>query len=359
MIVRQKKLKNEKQSRIAFFKALEGIRNDFTWKDCLHPLASSEECSTKVIGAHTVRRSADLKKIAEEGHVYKLSTSPVNLFNNNGKVWPELVGIKEASTFFGFCQKHDTETFKSLEAHEFIGSPKQCFLLAYRPLLKEIYLKKSSIKSVKTIRNSFQSLPQASSPFIQHFLDTLVKGHKSALIDLERLRTYYDECHITNNFNSMRSVIFYFKNPTNFVCSGIRQPEQDFNGNLLQNLASTHLHLDMITLSIICINDISAAVFAWHQVNDKSCVKFISSLLHQPLEKIPIYIFNFSIESFENHFLRPSWWDQLSNSRKNSIIGKMGKNTLLELLHRSNENYECIDLKHWNLSNIKYVNFSV
>ena len=49
------------------------------------------------------------------------------------KVGAPLIGINDASTFWGFCQGHDSSTFAPLETRSFGPTDEQVFLLAFPP----------------------------------------------------------------------------------------------------------------------------------------------------------------------------------------------------------------------------------
>src|SRR5437016_11798851 len=93
-------------------------------KYCSHPGASSRSCRGQIVHAHLISRSDVLSKIARDGHVY----APIrNFFKlmDKGQFFYELKGIKEVTTFTGFCEFHDSSTFRPLEAEPLIGTPEQ------------------------------------------------------------------------------------------------------------------------------------------------------------------------------------------------------------------------------------------
>jgi hypothetical protein len=108
---------------------------------CFHPNASSANCSGKIIKAHTVQRNGGLSQIAKDGHVYTAANDISSVIQNQGEITLKLTGLKTATTFTGFCNRHDTEIFKPIETVPFNPSSEHAFLLAYRVLCKELYAK--------------------------------------------------------------------------------------------------------------------------------------------------------------------------------------------------------------------------
>src|SRR4051812_45091358 len=69
---------------------------------CLHPLASKQHCSGKIIDAHTIQRSASLSVLVDERRHVK--TFYQKEPQANGVDYPIDIGWHDASTFTGFCE---------------------------------------------------------------------------------------------------------------------------------------------------------------------------------------------------------------------------------------------------------------
>src|SRR5438105_4572406 len=94
-----------------FQNLLQRLRREFRKKYCLHPDAP-RGCSKRIASAHTIQRAMLAKHIVIDGHVVKFKVEPMlgpppGLF-----VSPDRIGLNEATTFFGFCDKHDSELFR-------------------------------------------------------------------------------------------------------------------------------------------------------------------------------------------------------------------------------------------------------
>src|SRR5262245_12219983 len=112
-------------------------------------LATSGACDSGVIRAHSVQNAVVLDQLAEAGHVLTF------LPTEEGSAL-ELVGRNEATTFTGFCGKHDREVFhcidfKSLD--EFSeSSTKQLALFSLRAVAREHWLKLNQIAMYEELR---------------------------------------------------------------------------------------------------------------------------------------------------------------------------------------------------------------
>jgi hypothetical protein len=82
----------------------------------------SGDCDAVLIGSHLLARSW-LERIADEtNHIVQLEIATDNLGNQPAQITARQVGINSATTFPGFCEKHDNEVFACLERNTFTAS---------------------------------------------------------------------------------------------------------------------------------------------------------------------------------------------------------------------------------------------
>lgn len=280
-------------------------------KTCLHPEASMRACSGPIVRAHTVRRSADLRSIARDGHVYHPESDIAVLNQTGGGAPARLIGINEASTFWGFCQAHDSATFAALEMQPLVPTDEQAFLLAYRPLVKELYLKERYLETLEITRKSDRGKPLGRQLATQ----ALVRGWRltaeASIRDLKRVKSLFDQDLLARDFTAIRYTTIRFAEPADMVCTGVVQPLTSFAGEKLQDLKDVGNDLHSIAFSLLAIYDESAAVLAWREDADAVCSTFVDSLLALPEVDIPSALVRFCLDKFENVFFRPDWWEGL------------------------------------------------
>ncbi len=150
---------------------------------CLHPLAG-KDCSAKIIGAHSVQKRVGLKAIEENGHVLALRRSFGWVHKTNGACLPERQGVQRASTFRGFCNKHDTALFQPIEAQPWIETKETAFLLSFLAVAFESYTKLYAEKAClwrKTwIDRGFDFIRQAQT---QQYLEDYLTGVRLSIRD--------------------------------------------------------------------------------------------------------------------------------------------------------------------------------
>ena len=107
----------EKQTPLELDEVVQRYFKVFKKGRCFAPNASASTCSGNIIKAHTIHRGGDLKGISSKGHVHNCLLHG-KLFDESKfdpESNPNRVGIREASTFAGFCEGHDNILFAPLE----------------------------------------------------------------------------------------------------------------------------------------------------------------------------------------------------------------------------------------------------
>jgi len=110
------------------------VRKESRIKRCLHP--KSDECSEKIIGAHSIQNNKIIKRLSSNGIVYMPCPKSDNPFA------PMTVyGRKEATVFTGFCGYHNKTVFQPIEDGMFDKSIQHIFLYTYRCFAIEYHKK--------------------------------------------------------------------------------------------------------------------------------------------------------------------------------------------------------------------------
>ena len=292
-------------------------------KDCLHPSAGPDTCRGGVIRAHTVRRAADLLAIAKAGHVYQVDSDIATLQRTSGRVSAKLVGINSASTFWGFCQIHDATTFSPLETEAFGPTDQQAFLLLYRPLAKELYLKLRARESAKIARGA--ALARGNRALASQ-IEGVQCGIDHAIKELQHYKANLDAQLVAGDIKDIRYCAVLIDRPPDIMCSGIVQPRATFAGEELQDLSDLDHVLGIVSFSLVACGTRGAAVFSWPSECDAVAGDLVDSLLSLPREEIPAALIRYAFSEFENIFIRPDWWDGLASSTRKLLEDRMQHN---------------------------------
>ncbi|MCP4633460.1 MAG: SEC-C domain-containing protein [candidate division Zixibacteria bacterium] len=316
-------LNREHETPITKQKIIKRTVNAFSKRMCLHPDASKNKCSEKIIKAHTVQLGSGLRKIAQDGHVYTLRV-PINerIKNESNQLEPLWIGINDASTFTGFCEFHDDSTFALIEKSKFHLNIQNCFLLSYRAMCLEYYNKLCMLDLIKFNKSLDKGAPTKVQVNLQSYYTSLEMGYLKSYQDLSIIKAQYDSALIHSNFNHVKYYAILLKNTPEILSSGCGQPEIDFQGRILQDLSETRKMLDFITFTLLPIEMGGIILFGWLGKKHAS-EKLIDSLRFIPDNKLPNAIVRYIIGFFENAYINPLWFDSLGKFEKDEFIYRL------------------------------------
>ena len=210
---------------------------------CLHPEASPGHCDA-IIAAHTVQRSRVLEAILDDDrhvstfHVFQGRTS-------RSELGVSRVGWKEASTFTGFCAKHDASTFAPLENAPFVGSDEQCFLHAYRAVCREWFAKSSMLQASPAMRDMFPPNDTEGEAFV----GSHVRGSTRGLADLKCAKDLLDAALVKREYSAINFLLVDFGLPLCIASTGAFIPETTISGEELQSLSDLSVDVEWISMS--------------------------------------------------------------------------------------------------------------
>ena len=279
---------------------LSNLRKTINKKECLHPEAP-HSCRGRIVRAHTVQRSSGLAKIADDGHV---------LTPDSSKAITEFIriGINKASTFTGFCKYHDDTLFAPIEKFPLTLTRHHAFLLAFRVVSHELFLKRRTVEL---------HVPD-EAPFPEFMLG-FQDGARIAIRDLQTLHEEMGKALKKGRFRDTSYYAVEFDRVPGILCSGTPNIEFDFHGNRLQNLMRKDA-LEYITFSLLPFRENrGVAVFAWYGKSNVN-KRFIRSLASLPKRDLPDAFVRFAFQSLENMYLAPTWWNDVPDGIKEALI---------------------------------------
>lgn len=275
-------------------------------KTCSVPSHLEVECHGQYVKAHSISRS-HLLQIAENGHVlgYRYRSED---FLRTRSYKLERVGVRDASTFFGFCEYHDKNLFTCLEDVAFSASPKQCFFSAYRALSKEVY------EGARHNRISADLAPGLAE-LITPRSGLAIKKTKDFLGSLGVALKAAD-------FSKVATLVVAFRQPLPVQFSIAFAPRHDFRGPL--NLSNTQVS-DFICMSTLPYRRGTAVLLSWEAKNDSVGASLAAQISEMGTETRTTETLKLAIHGGENHFFSPSWVRQL---------GERGATYLRDLAHQ-------------------------
>ena len=298
------------------------LRKTYSAKYCSAPSPWLKGCASQIIRAHTIPRSASLSAIARDGHVYAFNGSLEKLEKNNGRLEPELVGLKQASTFTGFCGTHDNSIFDPLESGPFVATPEQCFLLGYRGFAREAFTKKAQYESLEIQRKAARNLHGMKRVMTERMIEAQEASVSIALRDHGVLKPILDGMLMASDFSDVRAYVIEFDAPPAVMCSGSINPEQDFNGAVLVDLADFKKVLEVVNVNCFYDGRAGFLVLSWLSAHDAPCKQLAESLDAVPDSQIGGALVRFMFEFFENVCISPDWWEALSSKQRSTLVDR-------------------------------------
>ncbi len=279
---------------------------------CLHPDAEPSECSSGIIKAHTIQRNGGLSRISRRGQVYTF-VKHMGLFDES--VWdPQSgaisIGVRKASTFSGFCNRHDNDLFKPLEQSPFHASPLQIALLGYRSICHQLYMKERTLDASELRRDMDKGIPFIYQYKYQREQREFHSGVRSAVKELRNLKHRYTQTIFEQGTNYLDSYVIELATCPQVLCSDVSQATHDFRGNKLHDLGNLNRESNWLTLSLIATDEGGAVIFSWPKAHtiSREVIRSLHSLADADL---PHAIIRWILEFCENTYFAPDWWDGL------------------------------------------------
>lgn len=311
----------DKQPQINLYKYQEQRDKIFNEKYCIYP--DNSKCKGKISKAHTIQRNGSLNRIAKKGHVYQFKSSAAELVKAFKKAPPKLIGTKKATTFTGFCETHDSEIFIPIEQSPFTATDEQCFLLAFRAISRELFIKRATVKTQPLQRNIDSDRDLFTQYFIQERCSILETSMSKGLEELQNIFDDHYKIYISNNFTKINYVSIFFDCVPELMFCGAISIDFDFKNQMIQDLADFNKPMEILTCNSFATDNGGAVVFSWLDNSHSVSSKFIQSLLEFPKDEIPNAIVRFCFEYCENVAFSPEWWQGLNNEKKETIIKRV------------------------------------
>ena len=245
-------------------------------------------------------------------------SKPVGLY-----VSPKKIGVNEATTFYGFCDKHDRQMFRPLESVPFRFDPHQMALLAYRAICREKYQKEAEIAAGDAMydyASVVPDIPDFETKKQVHHMQRLAR--LNARQNIERARTDHAELLEPEHQSSLRYFALRFRSPPVYFVSTAFLPEWDFQGRRLQDLRGLDDYF-ILTFSAWAAEKQAAAVFCWHQSADRVCIPFIDSLRNSPSNRLSDQIIRMAFEYSENIVFSRRWWKSLAEADQQKLANRV------------------------------------
>ena len=284
---------------------------------CLHPSAPNE-CSDQIIRAHTLQKGGSLRAIADStGHVLS-GRDRGTAFSSRAQSLTK-VGVNKASTFRGFCSKHDNHVFGPADRAK-DTSEEVAFLLSFRALAYEVFMKMVAVPTMEEMKTQIdRGKPFEEQVPLQDHIHRHLYSFKMGLDEHVRIKEAYDTALTSKNLSRFRYMSMRFDRVLPVVTSGAFFPEFDYQGKMLQRLSDDIGSLDCIVFNVCVMNGCTYVVFGWVDVGRTANRSFVESIKSIRSEAFADFVIRFAFEISDNIFVSPSWWHELDSSLKDDL----------------------------------------
>jgi len=285
--------------------------------ECLHPMAGNATCAGRAVRAHSVREP-HLRRIARKGHVYALLPDFRQEEAEGYQAPVKLVGVRKASTFTGFCSKHDAETFARIEREAILPDREQAFLLTYRALCREVWASSADLPFLEEALGSFSRHPDPvwaatqATQMVCHF------GYKCAWYNGWKQR--FDEMLSCDDYRRAGYFAAFLAECPPFLCAGWAPPVHDFAGRVLQRLDSPTNLPEYVALSVLPRPSGGLLTLTWVGDPDGASSRLAQSLHNLSEDRLLGAVMRFAFIKTENVYFSPDWWEGLSDDERNCVL---------------------------------------
>jgi hypothetical protein len=301
----------------AFRKGVKLFKNESRIEDCFH--YNKAECSGAIKQAHSIQRNGRLSLIEGDVNGNKMIYTSTSYDADDSYPIKTLVpvGKKEASTFYGFCDYHDTHLFSPIENFSFEDTDKQCFLHSYRSLAHTYHRKKEEYKILMKPSQS----RDIHDPFV---LMMKQRGVEIGMADLERER---NRLNILLNAEEYDGLIYYtmiFPDRYPIAFAGAFNPYFSTNGRVIIDKSKVFEPDAFKTMMLTVLPDLDSTIIIFACfAEDVECVMYIDELESMPEERRKRAISSAIISAGENFFMAPAVWNALGPKGQRSLCDEL------------------------------------
>ena len=304
---------NLKEIQIELSKEFSKLYRECKFKKCVFP--DQSHCSEKVIKAHSIQKNKILKHIAENGMLISSDIESI-LFTKEFKK----IGVSTASTFFGFCNYHDTKVFSEIENKDYVGNIEQNFLHGYRACALEYVKKKESCCVYEKAIRKHKDIP-----YEQLFKNRLFGaqwGVKDFKFVLDRLSKELIKPINERQFDIVSTHFIELSYESLFAVNACFSIEYDFEEKLINDLKDTSRRPAMIFLNVFPQNGKTFILFSWLTENLDTYKSVLSKLKSFNDSQVEIFFSNLIISHCENFLISPSKYFQMPKKIRRLFISR-------------------------------------
>lgn len=291
---------------------------------CLFP-----GCSEKPIKSHSIQKSL-LKNIMDStNHVLNFSLNVQFHLESDITVNQQKIGINDASTFEGYCNKHDTTVFLPIEQEQIdYSNDEHNFLLLYRSIAREYYESRKSYFLSRDIIGEINSTLQPDDIRIPYSIIQLYLQY-CEFFWVEKMKESLDSCYLLKRYNcqfkynhiTISKQLPVFAN-TYFCVQGYK------NGKMKQIDITKDLPYSF-SITILPNNGHTDVFYAYLEEQEKDLADFLKNFQSENEIELEEFITDTILINSDNFYISPDYWNHIPDLEQKDLL-KFFKETVID-----------------------------
>lgn len=280
---------------------------------CMFVGADGTRCKNKPISSHSLQKSGALRGIVSNGHV--LSFQP-RVTPDNADINIVKIGHSKASTFPGYCKRHDSELFAEIEEGFTEFTQRTYCLLTLRALSREYFTKLAQIRLFQTDQMKNQLITKLGLKYYQKFM----AGTELSKTELENLKERLEQMLREDDYSNFIYHPYELEESIPFAFTGSFSPQNAFNDDYIL----PDFHSQWGVVFAFCGEVGSKSIFLISSLtgqSDSQIGSFFESVEREHPEPRRLAL-NLGLEYLENIFFSENWISGLSEPLVNQMKNK-------------------------------------
>lgn len=306
-----------KNKKIEFNKNFSEYKRTGRIAECFYH--NKSECKGIIKQSHSIQRNGRLSIIEGEVNSNKVIYTFTEIeFDYKGNIKSLIpIGKGTASTFFGFCDFHDSALFAPIENFPFDNSDKHCFLHSYRAFAHSYHKKKEQLKAFESDSNYTKSINPNQ-------LTQLILSVREAIDELEINKRKLDSQIDCELYNYLEYFTYIIPEKYPIACSSIINPYYSYYGTAMDIQKNGYLQFSHIMITILPDDDQTIIIFASFP-EDKKGILFLNELHELKDYQLDKAISSILISCAENTFFAPALWDKLGEEGQIQLCNELNE----------------------------------
>lgn len=281
-------------------------------------------CKCKAILSHSQQRKGSLTAIAERGKVVVVSRGMLKALNrpfdvNIPNVDHYECEVAKASTFIGFCNRHDTSLFASIETGRLTPNSDEQVLAFYRRALSYEFAQEQTVYQFLKCR---YDLLRGNGYCCKEYEDYLIE---SDMLMRSDINYYIDPMWSDDYYKKLHWVWRVFPENLNVSVTSMMSPVSTAEGLAItepfMDFANRMMHCarPAMSFSVVPGQHESHVIMAWADINDKYMENYKSRLQSADDEVAKGVINECVFTKSEDYCINPTLWGSLSEDIKSEL----------------------------------------